>query len=102
VTITVMLVVVVPLVLSLVGVVPSSYAFTGGELRVLPNMVDLPAAPTIAFLVVTHVVVIATAHAFVARLRGEHREAERRLRMQAWQLAQLVPADARTTVVNPG
>ena len=95
VTVAVLFVIVAPLLLGLCGVIPPSYSFAGGELRLVPNMTELPPVPTLAFLLVAHVVVAATAHVFVARLRRELRVAQRRLRMQAYQLAQLVPSAAR-------
>ena len=50
--------------------------------------------PTIAFLAVTHAVVLVAALLFAWRLRQVAATAERRLRVQAWQLAQLGGDDA--------
>src|SRR5262249_52183288 len=82
-----------PLGLELAGVLPPGYEFAGGELLILPSMTALRPVSTMAFLIVTRLVVIVTAHVFVGRLRRDYREAERRLRVQAWQLAQLIPSD---------
>jgi len=85
----------VPLALQLAGVLPPSYDFTGGTIRILPGMTELPPTPTILLLIVTHAIVVAGSILFVWRLRCSHRDVERRLALHAWQLAQLVPAEAR-------
>jgi hypothetical protein len=84
-----------PLALQWAGVVPRSYELSGGALRVLPNMTYFPPVPTMVLLVATHVVIVVASLGYVWRLRCEHVDVERRLHVQAWQLAQLVPPDAR-------
>jgi hypothetical protein len=81
----------VPLALQLAGVLPPSYDFVDGTLRVLPGMTDLPPTPTLLLLVVAHLIVVTGSIVFVWRLRCTHRDVERRLALHAWQLAQLVP-----------
>ena len=81
----------VPLALQLAGVLPPSYDFADGTLRILPGMAELPPTPTLLLLVVAHLIVIVGSIAFVWRLRCAHRDVERRLALHAWQLAQLVP-----------
>jgi hypothetical protein len=81
----------VPLALQLAGVLPPSYDFVDGTLRILPGMTELPRVPTLLLLVVAHMIVVTGSIVFVWRLRCTHREVERRLALQAWQLAQLVP-----------
>ena len=88
-------IVLVPLGLELIGVLPPSIRFVDDTLVLVPRMVGFPRTGTLVFLVVTHVVVIVTALAYVAQLRQTAGAAERRLGVQAWQLAQLVPHDAR-------
>jgi len=81
----------VPLALQLAGVLPPSYDFADGTLRILPGMTDLPRTPTLLLLGVSHMIVVAGSILFVWRLRCSHRDVERRLALHAWQLAQLVP-----------
>jgi serine/threonine-protein kinase len=88
-------VILVPLALELLGVLPAQYEFRDGTLRILPGMTDFPPAATLTLLIVTHVVVIGGALIYVGRLRRGAQDAERRLRTQAWQLAQIVPEHAR-------
>jgi serine/threonine protein kinase len=88
-------VIVAPTLLQAVGVLPPSYEFVDGTIRILPHMASFPPAATLAFLLVTHVVILVTCQIYIARLRREYLEAEARLRLQAWQLAQIVPEDAR-------
>ena len=84
-----------PFALQLAGALPASYVFADNSITLLPGMTDLPAVPTITFLLVTHAVVIGAALAFVRSLRRNALDAERRLQVQAWQLAQIVPDDTR-------
>ena len=89
-TIVAMLAVVLgPFALQLIGVIPASYRFTGDAILIQPGMFHLPRVPTIAFLVVSHTAVMVAALSFAWRLRQAAAAAERRLRLQAWRLAQL-------------
>ena len=90
--------VMVPFALQLAGVLPASYRFDHGEVTLLPGMTELPRVPTIVFLIVTHTVMICAALMFVRALRKTAMDAERRLQTQAWQLAQIVPDDARALI----
>jgi serine/threonine-protein kinase len=90
----------VPLALQLAGVLPPSYEFAGGTLRVLPGMAELSPLPTLLLLVVAHLIVVIGSITFVWRLRCAHRDVERRLAFHAWQLAQLVP-DAQPSPPAP-
>jgi hypothetical protein len=97
-TIAMVAAVIAPFLLQLAGALPASYRFTGGEVVLLPGMTELPRGPTIVFLIVTHVVMIGAALTFVRSLRRNALDAERRLQVQAWQLAQIVPDDARALI----
>jgi hypothetical protein len=87
-------VVLVPALLQAVGAVPPSYAFEDGAIVILPRVTALPATATQVLLLLTHAVIIGGSLVFVWRLRRNHLEAERRLRVQAWTLSQLVPDEA--------
>ena len=90
VTMTAMLAVVLaPFALQLAGVVPGAYELAGDAIVIRPGMMHFPAVPTIVFLAVTHTVVLVAALLFAWRLRQAAASAERRLRLQAWKLAQL-------------
>jgi eukaryotic-like serine/threonine-protein kinase len=91
-----------PFVLQLAGVVSPSYDFAGGAIRILPGMTELPPTPTILLLIVTHAIAVAGSIVFVWRLRCSHRDVERRLALHAWQLAQLVPAEAQPAPAEAG
>jgi serine/threonine-protein kinase len=82
-------VVIVPVILQAIGAVPPWYTFDGGGLRIVPWMANLPEGPTLAFLTITNAVVITACLVFVSRLRRSAADAERRLRVQAYQLAQI-------------
>ena len=94
-------VVVVPVLLQAAGVLPPSYEFVDGTIRILPRMADFPPAATLAFLLVTHAVILITCQVYIARLRRDYLSAEARLRLQAWQLGQIVPEDARAALLAP-
>jgi hypothetical protein len=82
-------VVLAPLALQLAGLVPGAYEFADDAIVIRPGMMHFPPVPTIVFLAVTHTVVLAAALLFAWRLRHTAATAERRLRLQAWKLAQL-------------
>jgi serine/threonine protein kinase len=88
-------IVMVPLALEWAGVLEPSYSFQAGGLLLHPRMIQLPEGATVAFLVLTTLVATAVPTLLLARVRDELHEAERRLLLQAWQLKQLVPDEAR-------
>jgi serine/threonine protein kinase len=87
--VSMVLVVMVPFALQLAGVLPNTYEFSRDAIIVHPGMTHLPRAATITFLAVTHTVVLVAALLFAWRLREAAVLADRKLRLQAWQLAQL-------------
>lgn len=91
----------VPLGLQVAGVLPPSYDFADGTLRILPGMTDLPPTPTLLLLVVSHLIVVAGSIVFVWRLRRTQSDLERRLAFHAWQLSQLVPEAQPVTAAVP-
>jgi serine/threonine-protein kinase len=98
---TMIAVVMVPLGLELAGVIPRSLHFVDGAMVITPRMVAFPRAGALVFLVVSHTVIIVTALWFVWRVRNTAATAERRLAIQAWQLAQLVPDDHKKLLADP-
>jgi eukaryotic-like serine/threonine-protein kinase len=90
--------VLIPAVLQWTGVWPASYAFKDGTMQVLPQMFALPAVPTFVFLLITSVALAFAASLYVARIRDSALDAERKLHLQAWQLRQIIPRQARDLV----
>ncbi len=93
-------VVLVPAALQFAGVLAPSYALIDGKLMVLPMMTELPPVPTAVLLLVTHAIVIVAAMYFAWQLRRAFSTADRALRLQTWQLSQLVPEQARNDVAS--
>ncbi len=88
------LIVGVPTLLEWGGVLPASYLFSAGEMSIVPQMHELPAAPTGLLLLVASIVTIATACVFVGRIRRALSAAQLRLQLTAWHLERLIPDDA--------
>jgi serine/threonine-protein kinase len=83
-------VVLVPFLLQVSGAVDGGYRFDGDTIVVFPGMIHFPPVATIVFLCVTHAIMLTAALVFTWRLRQTAVLAERRLRVQAWQLDQIV------------
>ncbi|HEX7663315.1 MAG TPA: hypothetical protein VF407_02335, partial [Polyangiaceae bacterium] len=88
----------VPLLLERIGVLPSSYAFEGGRMIVLPQACALPEVPTLVLLSVGPVLMLLMVSAGMQRIRSALSEAQEKLALQAWQLRQLVPESARRKI----
>jgi hypothetical protein len=93
-------VVLVPAALQFAGVLAPSYDLVNGTLVVLPMMTELPPIPTATLLLVTHAIVIGASMYFAWQLRKAYTAAAKAVRLQAWQLSQLVPETARRDVVG--
>ncbi|HWO24961.1 MAG TPA: serine/threonine-protein kinase [Kofleriaceae bacterium] len=78
-----------PLGLELAGVIPSSYVFEDGKISVLPQMTGLPERATLAFAALANVGAGVAPAIFVARLRGDLTDAQKRELLRAWQLRRL-------------
>ena len=74
------------------GLVQPSYAVTGDGILIHARMLELPVAG-IWFLGMASLVTMVTPSVFAYRTRTELTAAEERLHVQAWQLAQIVPAE---------
>jgi serine/threonine-protein kinase len=81
-----------PAMLEWTGVLPRSYVFEEGQLRIIPQMMsfDSPLAVHVT-LVVLCLGAVFTSIRLVAGVRDHLEETEERLHRQAWQLQQLVP-----------
>jgi len=91
----------VPAALQWLGVLPASYVFEHGALSIQPMMLSFPPVPTHLFLLVSNVALVITGCAMIARFRNTLTGAEERLHVQAWQLRQLVPEEARPASAPP-
>ena len=81
-----------PVALEWMGLVPPSMAFTADGLHILPRTSDLARIPTLALLTLVSLATIAIAGGAIGPIRKELDKVQARLRMQAWQLKQMVPA----------
>lgn len=84
--------VIVPILIEFSGLLPPTFDVVDGKIVVQSMMFDLSFQSTLAFLVVIHVPFILACAWFVARVKETHSELERQMRVQAWQLAQIVPS----------
>ncbi|MBL8604967.1 MAG: serine/threonine protein kinase [Myxococcales bacterium] len=89
--------------LEALGVLPPRSTLDGDALHVRAQMTRLDPLPSQVFLVVIHLGVIGTATALMERFRRSLCEAERQLRLHAWQLKSLAPLPVNAAEVsNPG
>ncbi|MFT5352895.1 MAG: hypothetical protein ACI9KE_000092 [Polyangiales bacterium] len=84
--------VIVPVLIEFSGLLPPTFNVIDGQIVVQSMMFDLSFKSTLAFLLVIHVPFILACSWFVAKVKETHSDLERQLRMQAWQLAQIVPS----------
>jgi serine/threonine-protein kinase len=94
------LTILVPAVLEWTHVV-RFYHFKGDQVTIVPSMLDFPAIPTHAFLLLASLALVSVAAVLITRFRNDLTEAETQLQLQAWQLRQLVPAEAHRTPPPP-
>ena len=81
--------IVLPVLLELSGVLPASYAFEHGTLVVLPQLTELPRVATLVFLGLTNVAIAVVPSLYVAQLRNELAETQRREQLQGWNFRRL-------------
>jgi hypothetical protein len=85
--------VLIPTILTLVGVMPNPYTFDSGGvgLTILPGLLKLPERATWAYLLVANCLTVVIANLLVGRAVAALLRAERRLFTQAWRLRQFLP-----------
>jgi serine/threonine-protein kinase len=83
-----------PFALEILGILPRSYAFTGGQIHVMPRATQLPELQATLFLLLTSVAMVVIPGLMIGRMRDALAAAEQRLVLQAWNLRQLVPSGA--------
>ncbi|MCC6998555.1 MAG: protein kinase [Deltaproteobacteria bacterium] len=84
--------IVLPLLLELTGVISPTLVFEGGVVALVPRGVDLPRTATLVALTAGTLAGVITPTLMMLHFRKSLEAAERKMRMQAWQLEQLVPA----------
>jgi serine/threonine-protein kinase len=89
------LAVAVPAGLELTGVLPPSYVVRDGSIQLVPAMLDLPPVQTHAFLLFASMSLVVTSSVIMGRFRETITRIETKMHVQAWQLQQLVPEQAR-------
>lgn len=83
--------VLVPALLELTGVLPSTYSVVDGRLTIAPNFFSFRLGPSVALLLVSAVLTIAVTVLGVGRAVDVLVRAERRNFAQAWRLRQILP-----------
>jgi eukaryotic-like serine/threonine-protein kinase len=91
----------VPASLQLAGVLPGSYVFENGVIKLIPLATELPPAASATFLVLASVLTILACGILVGKATANLIEAERRVFGQAYRLRQLLPAAARPVSLPP-
>ncbi len=94
------LAIVVPLALQWVGVLPQTYAIRDGQLVIMPWAVEFSHASTLVFLLLASLASVLIPIIVVGRSVDTLAIAERRFFIQAWNLRQLVPDEAKSALPN--
>ena len=84
----------VPSLLAWAGAHPVVHRFVGGALIIEPGALELPRLGTFVFLTLVNLLVIVIAAVFAGEYRDSLAAVELERHLQAWQLRQLVPAEA--------
>lgn len=92
---------VVPFALEGAAVWSPSYMFQDGDFVVLPNLVELPAIPTLACLWALSLLIIVVSTYWAGNLADALRKTERDAALQRWHVAQLFGGDPRRETREP-
>jgi hypothetical protein len=82
--------VLLPMLLEWGGVLPSSYLFRDGMMCIVPQVTNLPATASLAFLGIASAGAVIISSLYVSRVRGALNAAEERYHVYAWHLRHLV------------
>jgi serine/threonine-protein kinase len=80
---------ILPVLLEVAGVLPTSYAFEGGRMLVEPQVIALPRTGTIALLSLANIAMLVVPCVFIARLRSDLSDVQTRQLLQKWQFRRL-------------
>ena len=83
--------IVIPLGLEALGLIEPSMRFVSHGILIAPRAVDFPPLATHAFLLAANLAVVVTSGLALVPFRDGFDDAQRRIRLLAWQLRQLVP-----------
>ncbi|MGH7270976.1 MAG: hypothetical protein ACREJ3_11150, partial [Polyangiaceae bacterium] len=89
------LAIVIPAALARFGVLAQPYAFHNDTVIIQAGLLHFPPVPTELLLLLSSLTIVITACLLMARVRDDLTAAEERLHVQAWQLRQLLPQEAR-------
>lgn len=93
--------IVVPLMLELLDIIPRSYVFENGTMKILAQGVELSEVPTLCALTLTTLFLIVAPAVIMGRVQTALRSAETRSAIQTWHLRHLLPEEARPKSVPP-
>jgi serine/threonine-protein kinase len=95
-----MLMILVPAALAWTGVLPAPYEFGADRIIIHADMLHFPPLATQLFLLVSTLSVVLTACLMTARVHDALAQAQERLHVQAWQLRQMLPREARVERIS--
>jgi serine/threonine-protein kinase len=90
----------VPVVLELAGVLPSTFAVVDGQIIIQSMLFELKPTSALLMLLGVYVPVIVGSGWYVAKIKSAYSHLEERMRVQAWQLSQIVPEKLRRATVT--
>lgn len=90
-----------PALLAWAGLHPVTHRFVDGAFILMPGAIQLPRDGTFVFLTMVNVLVLLFAAKFAGEYRDQLTSLELENHLQAWQLRQLVPAEA-ARALDPG
>jgi eukaryotic-like serine/threonine-protein kinase len=91
----------VPAIVAWAGAHPVGIRFIDGAMIMSPGAVQLPRDGTFIFLTMANILIVVIAAVFAGAYRDELSTIELRSHLQAWQLRQLVPAEAARALDPP-
>jgi serine/threonine-protein kinase len=92
--------VLVPMALQLAGVVPPSYVFEPGSIRIVSNLVEFRPLPAFLMLATGSVVTVVATVFAVGRAVETLVRSERRNFAQAWRLRQMLPRGTTASIIG--
>jgi serine/threonine-protein kinase len=84
-----------------VGIFPDIVQFRGGGIFIRSPVIDFPETMTTVYLYAAVLAMILFPAVVIGYLRSSYHAADEQMRLQAWQLRQLVPDEARETMRPP-
>jgi serine/threonine-protein kinase len=75
------------------GLLPQTVRFEGGDITIHSNVIDLPASGIPVYMYAAVMAMLVAPAVLVGRLRGAYQRSDDAMRLQAWQLRQLVSND---------